>query len=188
MIKARSRDFVLIICGVLLIGTALVAMMISVVNTVEKISREEKVKEVLSNVEVKSTKLELIGNGNFLDRGPTIDGNIFRDYKVRLLNNGDRVTHTLKVCNNNEEDVLIYGLSIGQMSCGDKKGNIRSCDGVVGNYYLMDGNTVIEEQYILKAKACINVVLDTSYCNLENAHEITIKVDQFSLDLDVIEK
>lgn len=188
MIKARSRDFVLIICGILLLGTALVTVAVSIVNTVEKISREERIKEVLSNVEVKSTKLELVGNGNFNDSSPSIEGNIISDYRVKFLNSGDRVLYTLKVCNDNEEDVLVYDLSVGQMSCSDGSGNIRSCEGVTGNYYLVDGSTVIDGQHTLKAKACINIVLDTEYVNLEKAQETRVKVEQFILGLDVIEK
>lgn len=176
------------ICGVLLLGIAFVTIIISLATTVDKISREEKNRKVLSNIEVKATKLNLVGQGNFVLNSPNYKDRVISDYKVKFMNIGDKVSYSLKVCNNNDENVIVNGISMGNVNCSDMFGNDRSCDNVRLDKYILDGSRILETDSTMKAKTCYTVVIDAEYIGNDLDEELFVEVKQFVLDVEVIEK
>lgn len=188
MIKAKSRDFLLIICGWLLLVIAFVTIGITLITTIEKISKEEKIDKVLNNVKVDSTKVHLIGKANFVSSTPLIDGRMVPDFKAKFLNKNDMIIYNIKFCNDNIEDVMISGLVTGQMTCMDNLGNIQGCENILDNSHLLDGSMVLNESYRFKAKSCITLVIDLEYVGDNRNEEIQVMVDQYLLGISMLEK
>jgi len=187
MVKAKSRDFLLSVCGSLLLFIAIVTIVVSLFTTVEKLSKEEKKDKILSNVTIRSTIVDLYGHGNFIFSGPSYKERVISNYKVKLLNKNDKVTYCLKFCNNNDLDVMFNGILTNEIVCSNQTGYVRSCDNVIVDSYLLDGSRVFDNG-ILKAKACYDMVIDTEYLGEDLDEELRVYISQFILDMDVVEK
>ena len=188
MIKAKSRDFLLSICAVLLLSTAFMAIVVTAITTVDKISEEEKNKRILNNIKVKTTSLTLVGNGNFINNGPSIENGLITDYRVKFLNNGDKVSYIVEFCNDNEEEVLITDILLGQMTCFDKEGNSISCEGIIDNSYIIRNEEIVQGRIKLNTNECIKFVSNMEYSGVDREEEIQVSVEQIKLIISQIEK
>lgn len=188
MVKARSRDFLLSVCGVLLLGIALVTIMVNLVVKVENISQRERRKQMLKNIELTEEKIVITGKGNFVKHGPRYENLVVSDFNVRFMNKNDKVVYELVLCNNNVEDVMLERISIGNMTCSDNHGNSIDCSNINIDKDFYNVDNKVMRKMILKSNACVSARMKLEYVGEGFDKEILAHIEHFSFNIRTIEK
>lgn len=173
------------ICGILLLGIALVTVMVSLILKVDKLTENEKRKKILSNVKVTAEKVEIVGNGNFYKKGPKYDKLVVSDFKVKVRQQGDKIEYVYRLCNDNIEAVKINDISIGKIACKDHNGNEMDCGNVKIKKYFMNEDEIVKD-VLFDGNTCLNTVISVEYIGENLKDDLLVKVDQFSFNIDVI--
>ena len=184
MRRAKSRNFILVVCGVLL--ALLMSFCLSRV-LLMTIANHEDEDNFLTNVIFSSTKVAINGDGNFLDSTPVVDGLTISKFNVRLSKLGDRVRYLIKYCNMNDQDLIYKGLSSSNVSCKDSSGRENNCEDIIIRGYVLRGNKELEINDRISASSCVNVVIDAEYDGIM-VNETNILVDEYTLKLGRVKK
>lgn len=188
MIKARSRDFLLMICGVLLMIISLVTIILSVATKVSVISSYENRKKVLENVAVVAQRVVVSGHGNFIKSGPRYDALTISDVNVKFKTKNDKVRYALRLCNKNSEDVVVDKITNGNMICSDSDGNELDCGNVRISKKFTNSGLEIVSGTLLEAQTCMVADIEITYLGDNRDDELNVHIDQFSFNIDVVEK
>ncbi len=186
MIKARSRDFLLTICGVLLLLIALVTVSYTLVNTIDTVSDEKKLNDAISNMEVNATSVRINNTGNFIVSSPKYKDLELSNYKVKFKDNNDFVTYSLNICNKGEEDVIFNGTEMDPVNCIIN--DSLKCDNVVTSVNLLDGSKNVKVGSYLKSKGCYKMVVDSRYNGSKLNDELMLEISKIKVNINVIEK
>ncbi len=186
MIRVKSRDFLLMICGLLLLVIALVTVIGNVIVDAREISDVERERDVAKNIKSASINVRVTGKGNFVEKGPKYKDLVISDYNVKLLHNGDSVKYELLLCNDDNEDVLVQGISMENVICSDQNGNEKSCDKVKINKSVYIDNQEVVGVLSLKRNSCASVIIETKYEKTFLEREIIVHIDQFILNIKAI--
>lgn len=186
MVRARSRDFLLTICGVLLLGIALVTIIVNLIVKVDKLSENERRRKVLGNVKVTAEKVAIRGQGNFNKKGPMYDKLVISDFKVKVRTQGDKVQYIYRLCNENMEDVKVQDISMSRISCMNHKGKEMDCGNIeINKYFMTDDNKIVEDS-LFKSNTCLNTVVSVEYKGEDLEEDLLVDIEQFSFNIDVI--
>lgn len=162
MKKAKSRNFILIICGVfifLILGFAMANFLVDLFNNID----DDKQKEAINDILVSSSKIKLTGNGNFVDGTPKVNGTEILDFNVILKTKSDKVSYSLKICNNNLEDIVYVSSNYDNLKCSDESGKLVGCENILVSGYVRRGNKIIEGNELIPANSCSDFVIDVEY-------------------------
>lgn len=188
MVRARSRDFLLTICGVLLLGIFFVTIIVNLAVKVEEISQNERKRQILKNIEVTFESIAITGKGNFLKIGPKYEELVISEFNTKFMKKDDKVSYTMRLCNNNSEDVFIQGISIGQKNCSDRGNKEMDCRNIIiKKDFYDDDNNVLKNVY-LKKNTCMNAKISLEYVGEDLDDEIRMHIEQFSFNIKTLEK
>lgn len=178
MRKARSRNFILFICGVFIVFLV-VFNMSNFISAFEETDKPEKKKYFL---EATSSDVKISGKGNFFGSTPKIVKSSIVDYGVLLKSPGDSVSYTVKFCNNNSVKLKYKDVIIENKLCTNKVG-IKGCDVVkFEKFVAIEGKQLINEESILP-KECIDLNLVSTF-NSDVSEDIYISVDNITLEVE----
>lgn len=182
MKKVRSRNFILIVCGVLLM--ILIAFIFTkvLINIMDNASDSEREKEILSNVISSSSKIKLSGGGNFVGSTPKVYETSISNFKVMLSNRDDAVKYSIKFCNMNDENIVFDRLLEGGFTCSDELGISKSCDDVEVLGYVSNSNGKLNPGDEIFANSCVELVVDVSFKGLDSSGTI-VSIDKYFLEL-----
>lgn len=159
MRKAKSRNFILVVCGVLitlLLGLVLAKTIVSVLDEVNnKNSDEEIEKNILSS----SSKIKLSGKGNFINNTPRIDKTTISEFNVKLSDINDAVYYSISFCNMNDKDVVYKDLIVEAVSCFNDL-DIDSCSDISIDTYVARHSKRLNKGDIISANGCVDVVIN----------------------------
>ena len=186
MRRARSRNFILMVCGILI--TLLLGFVIakSITSVIDEVSNVNKSEELQKNILSSSSKIKLYGKGNFIETTPKIEKTIISNYNVKLTNKDDEVYYSISFCNMNDEDMMYKDLIIESVSCIDPDGN-DDCTDIDFNNYVMKKKRKLDENMIVSANSCVDVVIDTKYIGNE-AVETEVFISRVVLLLDEVKR
>lgn len=186
MRKARSRNFILMVCGVLI--TLLLGLVVAktITNVMDEVNNKDKNEELQKNILSSSTKIKLSGRGNFIETTPRIEKTMISDFNVKLTNKDDEVYYAISFCNMNDEDMVYKDLIIEAISCIDPLGN-DDCMNVDFNNYVMKKKGKLMKGEIVSANSCVDVVVDTKYID-DEAKETEVSISKVVLLLEEIKK
>lgn len=166
----------------------MVTVIVNLVVRVEKISQNERRKQVLRNIEVTAESISITGKGNFKEIGPKYKGLVISHFNVRFKNKNDKVAYTMRLCNNNSEDVLVQDISIGRVFCVDTEENAMDCGNVIIRKGFYNDNNEVMKNTVLKKNACMNANVDLEYVGENVENELLMNIEQFSFNIKVIDK
>jgi len=181
MRKAKSRNFLLMVCGILLallVGFVLAKTVISVVEDMKNIDPNE---EIQKNIISTSSKVKLNGKGNFIDYTPKVDGTTISDFNVRLNEHGEYVYYSVTFCNMNDEDLIYKKLYMEDVSCIDEVGN-DSCDNIFTNSYVRKKGKIMLPTEKVSANGCVDVVIEARYSG-NTSNSVEVLIDKVALEL-----
>ena len=178
MRKARSRNFILFICGVFIVFLV-VFNMSNFISAFEETDKPEKKKYFL---EATSSNVKISGKGNFFGSTPKIIDSSIVDYGVLLKEPGDSVSYTVRFCNNNSVKLKYKGVSIENKLCTNNIG-VNSCDRVkFESFAIIEEKQLIKEAIILP-KECVDLNLISTF-NSDVSDDIYISIDNIIIDVE----
>ena len=186
MRKARSRNFILIVCGVMI--TLLLGLVIAktIANVMDDVSSIDKNEELQKNILSSSSKIKLSGRGNFIETTPKIEKTMIYNFNVKLANKDDEVYYAISFCNMNDEDMVYKDLIVEAISCVDPLGN-DDCMNVDFNNYVMKKKKKLTKGEIVSANSCVDVVIDAKYVG-DEALDTEVSISRVVLLLNEIKK
>lgn len=186
MRKAKSRNFILMVCGILI--TLLLGFVVAkgITSVFDEVSNKDKSEELQKNILSSSSKIKLYGKGNFIETTPKIEKTMISNYNVKLTNKDDEVYYSISFCNMNDEDMMYKDLIVEAVSCIDPYGS-DDCRNVEFNNYVMKKKGKLEEGKIVSANSCVDVVIDAKYVG-EEAMETEVSISRVVLILDEVKR
>ena len=184
MRRAKSRNFILVVCGVLLLLLGSFGFTRVLMKMMVEVSEDEKREELLSNVVSTSSKVKLSGGGNFIESTPVVKGISITRFNVKLSNPSDKVSYSIKFCNMNDEDLVYKNLWEGEITCSDLLGAKKSCVGIKIDGYVLKGERKLKVNEKIQANSCIELVVDASFESFVPS-ETVVSIDEYSLELDM---
>lgn len=182
MRKARSRNFILIVCGVLLMLLLGFVIAKTIIDVIDEVSNKNTIEELQKNIFSSSSKIKLNGKGNFIDSTPKLEKTTISDFNVRLGELDDEVYYSLTFCNMNDVDVKFNKLVVEGISCTDSLGN-NGCNNVFVDRYVQKKNKLLKAGDVIAANSCVDVVIDTKYIAYEAVDtEVIISKVVFELE------
>lgn len=188
MIRVKSRNFILIICAILLLLILGVTAFYSAIRVSKSYSDEEKMLQIINNVEFSSSKIKVYGSGNFNEITPDIDRLNIYGYNVKLSKLGDKVEYNAKFCNKNDIDVKFVNFWKDEIVCLDAMENDISCDNVSVSIKAMKGKKELVYSDMIKPNSCIDVVMSAEYIGTTSSELTYVLSEKNSLELAVVEK
>ena len=162
MRKAKSRNFILIVCGVLITLLLGIVLAKTIVSVLDDISNKNTDEEINKNILSSSSKIKLSGKGNFIDSTPRIDKTIVSEFNVKLGDIGDEVYYSISFCNMNDRDVLYKDLIVEAVSCFNDM-DIDSCSDISIDTYVARHSKRLKEGDVISANSCVDLVIDAKY-------------------------
>ena len=181
MRKAKSRNFLLMVCGIilmLLVGFVLAKTIISVVNDMKLVNPDE---EIQKNIIATSNKVKLNGKGNFIGYTPKVNGTVISDFNVKLEEKGDYVSYSVTFCNMNDEDLVYKKIFNESILCEDEFFNDVSDDVFINAYVLRKGKIMFPTEK-LAANSCLDVVIEARHIG-DEVKTIEVLIDRVALEL-----
>lgn len=180
MRKAKSRNFILIVCGVFLFFILSFAFVTFFVKSFSSL-KDDKQDKLADNFWVSSTKIELVGNGNFVNEAPKVMGTKISDFYVVLESFSDKVSYSLNVCNNNLEDVYIVSKPVNFI-CSNELGQSISCQDVEVNSYIYNGDRTIGSNMFVPANSCFDFLIEAEYIGYKQK-QTQIYIDEYEFNI-----
>lgn len=174
MRKAKSRNFILIVCGVLI--TFLLGFVVAktIFDVIEEVNSKDNDEELQRNILSSSSKIKLSGKGNFIDSTPKLEKTMISDFNIKLNEYGDEVYYSLTFCNMNKVDMIYEDLAVEALSCRDSAGNSQ-CNNVLVDSYVLKHKKELEKGSYVSANSCVDVVIDAKYISdVPSETEVTI--------------
>ena len=188
MIRAKSRNFILIVCAILLLLILGVTAFYSAIRVSKSHSDEEKMLQIMNNIVFSSSKVKVSGSGNFDEITPKIDRLSVYDYRVKLNKLGDKVEFVATFCNKNDVDVKFVNLLKEEFTCLDSMENDISCDNNFSFIKTRYNKKELVYGDMIKSNTCFDVVFNTEYVNEVDSNLTYILSNKNSLELAVVEK
>lgn len=174
MRKAKSRNFILMVCGVFI--TLLLGFVVAktIVNVLNEIDSKNTTEEIQKNILSSSSKVKLNGMGNFIDSTPRVDKTTISEFNVKLNHKDDEVNYSISFCNMNDKELVYDDLIVEAISCIDEVGN-DDCSNISIDSYVSKKNKRLEKKDIISENSCINLVVDAKYIGeVEQETEVSI--------------
>lgn len=178
MRKAKSRNFLLVVCGVfmaLLLGLVVAKTFVAILDDINNADDDEKIN---SNLITSSSKIKIKGKGNFINNTPIIEKTAISNYNVRVSEKGDFVYYSVVLCNMNNFDLRLDRFIVEGLTCN----NSVNCDGVFVDTYVSDRKDKLDIGDIISANSCVNLIIETKYED-DNSNIINVSIDRVFLDL-----
>lgn len=181
MRKARSRNFILMVCGILI--TLLLGLVVArgITSVIDDVSSKDNSEELQKNILSSSSKIKLYGKGNFIESTPQIEKTIISNYNVKLTNKNDEVYYSISFCNMNDKELIYDDLIVEAISCIDEVGN-DDCNNILIDSYVMRKNKRLEKKEVVSGNSCVNVVVDAKYIG-EVSQETEVSISRIVLEL-----
>lgn len=171
MERIKSRNFVLVVCGVFFFIMFLFLVIVGILRIVDKV-RESN---VYNNIKLNSSRIEVSGEANFVENTPIVYQTNIEDINVRLKKKGDYARFIVEFCNLNEDDLIVDDIVSGNIVCNDGFNDI-SCDNVQINGYLKNDNKKFN------SNQCVNFVVDVQ-CISDLEQETFVFISEYKIDL-----
>lgn len=184
MRRAKSRNFILAVCGVLitlLLGLVLAKTIVNVLNDINNKNTDE---EIEKNILSSSSKIKLSGKGNFIDNTPRIEKTAISEFNVKLSEANDEVYYSISFCNMNDMDVKYKDLIVEAVSCFNDL-DIDSCSDISIDTYVTRHSKRLKKGDIISANSCVDVVINTKYVGV-NSFEREVSISRVVLEFGAI--
>ena len=181
MRKAKSRNFLLVVCGillVLLVGFVLAKTIVSVVHDIKVKNPNE---EIQANIISTSSKVKLNGKGNFIEYTPKVDGTVISEFDVKLEEKGDYVQYSVTFCNMNDIDLVYKNIYNEVVTCEDDEYNDVCNDVFINAYVLRKGKIMLPTEK-LSANSCLDVVIEARHIG-DVSKKIEVLIDRVAIEL-----
>ena len=175
MRRIKSRNFMLIVCGVFFFCVIIFGIFTGMFRIVDKLNKNQ---DIYSNIVYLSSNVEVSGNGNFVEHTPKISGTSIENFNVKLGSINDSVKYTIKLCNMNEDDLIIREISSDNVSCSDGINDI-SCDSIEVKGYV-EG---ISSSSKFKGGECINFIVEAKYVDSLNK-DTYLFINKYNMELE----
>lgn len=173
MKRIKSRDFVLVVCGVFFFIMFLFLVTVGVLRIVNKVSEDN----IYENITLKSSKIEVGGGANFVENTPSVYQTTIKDFNIKLKEKGDYARFMVELCNFNEDDLLIDDFVSSNIVCNDGINDV-SCDHIQINGYIKKDNMMFN------SNQCVNFVVDAKYIS-DLGQETFVFIDKYKINLKI---
>lgn len=162
MRRAKSRNFILMVCGILI--TLLLGFVIakSITSVIDEVSSVNKSEELQKNILSSSSKIKLSGKGNFIDTTPRIEKTSISEFNVKLNDINDAVYYSISFCNMNDIDVMYKDLIVEAVSCFNDL-DIDSCSDISIDTYVARHSKRLNKGDIISANSCVDVNVEVRH-------------------------
>ena len=186
MRRAKSRNFILAVCGVLI--TLLLGLVLAktIVNVLNDINRKNTDEEIEKNILSSSSKIKLSGRGNFIDSTPKIDKTAISEFNIRLAEANDEVYYSISFCNMNDMDVKYKDLIVEAVSCFNGT-DIDNCNDVSIDTYVVKHNKRLKKGDVISANSCVDLVINAKYVG-NNSFEREVSISRVVLEFGSIKR
>ena len=171
MRRIKSRDFVLVVCGLFFFIMFLFLVAVGVLKIANKVSEDN----IYENIALKSSKIEVGGEANFVENTPFVEKTTIKDFKIKLKEKGDYARFVVELCNLNEDDLVIDDIISSNIICNDGINDI-SCEGIQINGNLKKDNKMFN------SNQCINFVV-SARCISDLTQETFVFIDGYKINL-----
>ena len=162
MRKAKSRNFILIVCGVLISMLLGLVLAKTIINVLDEVNNKNSDEEIEKNILSSSSKIKLSGKGNFIDTTPRIEKTAISEFNVRLNDINDAVYYSISFCNMNNKEVMYKDLVVEAVSCFNDL-DIDSCSDISIDTYVARHSKRLNKGDIISANSCVDVIVDVRH-------------------------
>lgn len=171
MDRVKSRNMILVVCGAfffLIISFSIFLGILKIIDNLEENS-------IYDNIILKSSKVEVSGEGNFYESTPKVSNTTVKDFNVKLKKQGDSAKFVAEFCNDGSDDLLIDTISYDEVICNDGMYDIL-CQGLEFNGYVNKSNDRFNQGQ------CIEFIVEVK--NLINrAKSVIVSINEYELGL-----
>ena len=171
MKRIKSRNFVLIVCGIFFFIMFCFLIAVGVLRIADKVSEDN----IYDSISLKSSKIEVGGDANFVESTPIVIKSNIKNFNVKLKKYGDFARFIVELCNLDENDLIIEDIVNSDIVCNDGMKDVN-CDGIkVNGYVKKDSNSFNSGQ-------CINFVLEAEAVS-DFSQETFVFVSEYEIRL-----
>ena len=183
MRRVKSRNFILVVCGILIFMLLSFVIAKTMISLIDDVSIKDKEKEMYQNIISSSSKIKLNGSGNFIGNTPKLSKTIISDFNILVKKKDDEVKYTVGFCNMNDDEVIYNKILLEGISCYDEENEI-SCDNVKIDKYLRNRKDVFSREELISPNSCVDMVVDVKYTSNEEKNTY-VYIDKIALELGV---
>ena len=184
----RNRDFMLIICGILIMLVLGLSIAHTTVNAILKVKKDNNSN---LNIGYSSSNINMFGFAE-INTGAKVSGTNVSNLEVTFQKPGDRIQYLIKFCNNEDSSIVFSNLISNDIVCTDTitgKDDFSFCNKLVLESKVINNDKVLAYKDEILSHSCFDFYISIMYPEddtyLTNA---PIKVSEISYLLDFDKK
>ncbi len=173
MKRVKSRNFILAVCALIIILISGIVLSQFMLKTAQNLTMDNDV-----NILYSSSSIKIVGRGNLYEKTPSVNGTQVNDFRVKLMEFGDRVQYEVKLCNMGNEDLVYDGAELGEVKCFSQEFSGKACSNLSVKSDAFFANKKMIKGDLFPRNTCIKLVIDAKFDKDVNIDSTIVQVDK----------